>query len=572
MPLLGSLGSTSSTLSSIHSSGNFGISQSSSRSAGSSSSASAPSSRTSCKCGSNNIEYEANLGHSVCVECGEVLEENAIVSEATFSETAKGGTVADGVRVNLDSSWASNRGGASGPVRMNSVESREVTIANGHRRIAQIGNQMRMSDRQIEAAQRYFNLAVIENFTKGRRANNVASACLYIVCRQEKLSHMLIDFSENLRINVYILGATFIRLVATLKLHDIPLVDPMLYIARFAAKLEFEDRYQEVVRDASRLVSRMDRDWITKGRRPSGICGACLYIAARMNGFKRSTWELVKVMKICETTLRNRLADFKNTPSSALSVEDFQTLMLEEAADPPSFVHKKKSKSIDSSTTLAITDGSPSLKRKRGVDELGFPIPGFVDDGYDEEYIEEDEGPRVAFANIMGFGDELEDIDDEEEFRAVLGSSALASIAEGEGIQMDADEEDLGDLDDDIEIMNVKLTDEEIEIKTQYWVDENADWIVKNAAKALAEKNGTGPKPKRPRKKRDGNSTASTTAQEAAQSLVSAKKQLSKKLNYDIVNSLFPDASSGSVVGIVAPEKAGTVASGSVTGFGSVGV
>jgi transcription factor IIIB subunit 2 len=71
----------------------------------------------------------------------------------------------------------------------------------GHRRIAQIGNQMKMSDRQIESAQRYFNLAVIENFTKGRKANSVACACLYIVCRLEKTSHMLIDFSEHLRVS-----------------------------------------------------------------------------------------------------------------------------------------------------------------------------------------------------------------------------------------------------------------------------------------------------------------------------------------------------------------------------------
>jgi transcription factor IIIB subunit 2 len=66
-------------------------------------------------------------------------------------------------------------------------------------------------------------------------------------------------------------------LVATLKLYDLPLVDPMLYIVRFAAKLEFEDKTADIVRDASRLVSRMDRDWIVKGRRPAGICAACKY-------------------------------------------------------------------------------------------------------------------------------------------------------------------------------------------------------------------------------------------------------------------------------------------------------
>jgi transcription factor IIIB 90 kDa subunit len=77
--------------------------------------------------------------------------------------------------------------------------------------------------------------------------------------------------------NVYALGATFIRLVATLKLHwqELPMAEPTLYIVRFANKLDFEDKTADVIKDTTRLVSRMDRDWIINGRRPAGICAAC---------------------------------------------------------------------------------------------------------------------------------------------------------------------------------------------------------------------------------------------------------------------------------------------------------
>ncbi|KAI8837536.1 cyclin-like protein [Chytridium lagenaria] len=503
------------------------------------------------------------MGHSVCRECGEVLEENTIVIEASFSENSKGGAVADGVRVNLDSAWAGTRGGPSGSIQMNSQSSRELTIQNGYRRIAAIGTQMKMSERQIESAQRFFNLAYMEKFTKGRRSNNVASACLYIVCRQEKTSHMLIDFSENLRINVYVLGATFIRLVATLKLHDIPLVDPMLYIARFAAKLEFEDKYQDVVRDASRLVSRMDRDWIARGRRPSGICAACLFIAARMNGFRRSPRELVKVMKICEATLRKRLTDFKNTPSASLSVEDFQTLMLEECADPPSFTNSRRSKAIEggesASGPLAITDGTypiaHTVKRKRADDDSGFGFSPYPQRSYEEdegfeEFDEDNEGFGGAYdADYDHFAQE-----DEEEFHTVLGSEELVGLATNEGVNIDEEVDDLEDLDDDIEIKNVELTEEEVAIKTQYWLEENSDWILKNAAKLKAEENGTGRKAKKPRKKRGTTSqTPAASAQEAAQALVNAKKNLSKKLNYDVVNNLFANIPSSNTTQVDAP-------------------
>lgn len=51
---------------------------------------------------------------------------------------------------------------------------------------------------------------------------------------------------------------------------NLPLVDPALYIARFAAKLEYGDKTQKVITDSLRLVQRMSRDWIQTGRRPAG--------------------------------------------------------------------------------------------------------------------------------------------------------------------------------------------------------------------------------------------------------------------------------------------------------------
>ena len=145
---------------------------------------------------------------------------------------------------------------------------------------------------------------------------------------------------------MYILGATFLRLVQTLNLSkQLPLVDPALYIARFAANLEFGPKTQDVVKDSNRLVQRMNRDWMQTGRRPAGICAAALFIAARMNNFTRTHREIIKVVRICDATLRKRLDEFKNTPTADLSVNDFKSVWLEEGADPPSF--RKSEKEIE---------------------------------------------------------------------------------------------------------------------------------------------------------------------------------------------------------------------------------
>ncbi|KAG5331210.1 TF3B factor, partial [Acromyrmex charruanus] len=117
---------------------------------------------------------------------------------------------------------------------------------------------------------------------------------------------------------------------------------PCLYIMRFAHKLEFGDKTHAVSMTALRVVQRMKRDSIHSGRRPSGLCGAALLIAARLHEFSRSTVDIIKIVKVHESTLRKRLLEFGDTPSSALTLDEFMTVDLEEEQDPPAFKAARK--------------------------------------------------------------------------------------------------------------------------------------------------------------------------------------------------------------------------------------
>ena len=64
-----------------------------------------------------------------------------------------------------------------------------------------------------------------------------------------------------------------------------------------------------MIKTAERIVSRMNRDWIQTGRRPAGICGAALMVAARLHGFNRTRKEIIRVVHICEVTLRKRYVE-----------------------------------------------------------------------------------------------------------------------------------------------------------------------------------------------------------------------------------------------------------------------
>lgn len=165
-------------------------------------------------CGSKEIEQHDASGASVCTECGVVVEENAIVSSIEFVEGAGGASSMVGQFVSATSSKAYTGGGGAGGRGGRygfSRASRESTLANGRRRIQDVASRLRLGSHYVDAAHRLFTIAVEKNFVQGRRTTHVVAACLYIACRQEKSQHMLIDFSDALQVNVYVLGTCFLK-------------------------------------------------------------------------------------------------------------------------------------------------------------------------------------------------------------------------------------------------------------------------------------------------------------------------------------------------------------------------
>jgi transcription initiation factor TFIIIB Brf1 subunit/transcription initiation factor TFIIB len=76
---------------------------------------------------------------------------------------------------------------------------KSILIRNlGLDKIDSLAHATKASDFCLEKGKRYFKPANAQGFTIGRRTDRLAAACLYIACRSEKSSHLLIDFSELL--------------------------------------------------------------------------------------------------------------------------------------------------------------------------------------------------------------------------------------------------------------------------------------------------------------------------------------------------------------------------------------
>ncbi|ETN13860.1 hypothetical protein, variant [Phytophthora nicotianae INRA-310] len=292
-------------------------------------------------CSCTEIDVVDVSGEAVCVSCGTILEENNIVSSIEFQESGGGAHSVVGQFVSATASKAYGNIGTSG--RNYGIESRANTLANGKKKIRQIAGMLRLGDHYVDSAFRLFALALQRNFTHGRKTQTVIAACLYIVCRRERSPHLLIDFSDKLQINVYVLGGVFLKFCKLLQIH-LPLIDPSLYIHRFASQLNFAGKTHSIATTALRLVATMKRDWIETGRRPSGICGAALLIAARSQSVMCSLHDVMDVVNIGERTLKQRLYEFSLTPTAQLTYDQVGKLEMSRVeCDPPSFQrHREK--------------------------------------------------------------------------------------------------------------------------------------------------------------------------------------------------------------------------------------
>ncbi|CAF2472231.1 unnamed protein product [Rotaria sp. Silwood2] len=291
-----------------------------------------------CKCGGTEIDTDPARGVTVCMQCGEVIEDMRIVNEAEITETSGGGIQVVGQWLSNDDVRGASAGGMMG---FNIRESRQVTLHKARRGITDIASNMRMNHHCVDAAFKIYKMALDRGLSRGNKSSHLLAACLYIICRTEATQHILLDFCDHVDADISVLARIYLRLARELCI-NVPHTDPSLLIPRYAAKLDFGDRTNAVSNTASRIVQRMKRDWLNIGRRSSGLCGSALLFAARMHNFNRTIQQIVDVVKISKATIIRRLQEFETTPTAQLNMKEFDTIELEEEQDPPAFSKAKR--------------------------------------------------------------------------------------------------------------------------------------------------------------------------------------------------------------------------------------
>ncbi|GMG23403.1 unnamed protein product [Ambrosiozyma monospora] len=530
-----------------------------------------------CKnCGNTEFsrEYLTASSDLACTNCGAVIEDNPIVSEVTFAESSSGAATVQGAFVGSDqarANFGNNRG---------SLDSREQTLSNGKKRIKNVAIALGIPDFVSDAAYQWFQLALTNNFVQGRRSQNVVAACLYVACRKEKTHHMLIDFSSRLQVSVYAIGATFLKMVKALHITNLPLVDPSLFIQHFGDKLDFGKKKLKVINDAVKLAHRMSNDWIFEGRRPAGVAGACLLLAARMNNFRRTHSEIVAITHVSESTIQQRLLEFRRTGASSLTVDEFRNNAQVQDSLPPSFTKgrrtEKKRKRKLAETNEESLSNDPILNAlledsDLTEDEIQKQIRRILK----KTTKEQKRGLNSRINKAQEVDLEIDQEDDVEQINKVETElermieknrprNLTSVLPTTEQVLSNVSDGNISDLEDP-EIDSCLLTEAESKLKEQIWVGSNQDYLLEQENKRLKEEadkiaGHTTHVRKKKRKKVDGQGGTynqflskdasryglpsslggAFSAADSAKSMIQ-QKSLSKKINYAAVNELFDE-------------------------------
>src|SRR3989338_2617243 len=145
-----------------------------------------------------------------------------------------------------------------------------------------------------EEVGRLYEKAVTKGLVRGRSMESIITALIYAFAREHGTPRTLSELSaasgiEKRELGIRILPATSEE-----------------YIPRFASLLGLSGSVQA---KAKKLLKEAVDEEVTSGKGPTGVAAAALYIAAVLEGEKRTQRDIADVVGVTEVTIRNRYKD-----------------------------------------------------------------------------------------------------------------------------------------------------------------------------------------------------------------------------------------------------------------------
>ena len=277
------------------------------------------------ECSSQNIFRNVEKGETICRECGFVIEDRMVdfSQEWRDFEDDEGGskrrTGAPSSQTQFDQGLGTEVGTTSDFYKLSSEKERDkffrlrkwnIRISTAIERnlkvalaeLKRVSSFLRLPRSVEEEASRIYTMAVQRGLVRGRSMESVIAACIYAACRTYNIPRTLDEIAATSDVERKEIGRTYRFITRKLAINITP-SNPKDYISRFSSVLHLSPKAQN---DALKILKRAELSELTSGRGPAGIAAAALYVAALLNGEKRTQREVADVAGITEVTIRNR--------------------------------------------------------------------------------------------------------------------------------------------------------------------------------------------------------------------------------------------------------------------------
>ena len=276
------------------------------------------------ECGGINLFWNKDKGEIICKDCGLVIEDKMVdftqewrefesdVSDSrrrtgapmTYTQYDQGIGTEVGRKADLYQLGGKDKNKffrlRKWQYRISTAIERNLKLALGE--LKRVSSFLKLPKSVEEEAARIYTLAVQRGLVRGRSMESVVAGALYAACRRHEVPRTLDELSEASGIEKKEIGRTYRFVTRELQINILP-SNPADYIARFASALKLSAETQS---KAIEIIEQAQKAELTSGRGPTGIAAAGLYVAALINGEKKTQREVADVAGVTEVTIRNR--------------------------------------------------------------------------------------------------------------------------------------------------------------------------------------------------------------------------------------------------------------------------
>jgi len=262
-------------------------------------------------------DYRA--GDMICPECGLVVGDRVIDVGSewrTFSNESNGtdrSRVGGGENPFLDGTdlstmVGSDRASGSGLdlqgyaryQNRSGISGSDRSLLNAFREITTMASRINLPKTITDRSNQLFKQVHDQKSLKGRSNDAIASACLYIACRQEGVPRTFKEICAISKIPKKEIGKCFKLILRSLEA-SVDIIQSEDFMSRFCSNLGLSSTIQRAATHIARKAVELD---LVPGRSPVSVAAAAIYLASQASATKKSQKDIGDIAGVADVTIR----------------------------------------------------------------------------------------------------------------------------------------------------------------------------------------------------------------------------------------------------------------------------